>query len=207
LCRQWRERELIDQTNPWELLGTEIGFDSPYYSARRDTVRHHSGHEHPYVHIRTKFRGIAVLPIDADGCTTIVGQFRYPLDRFTWEAVRGGVPLEISALDGAKEELAEETGFHADHWLHLFDLTASPGLSDEICPCFVAWGLRAGTARPAQEETITQRRLPFAEAVSMAIAGEIVDASSVALVLALQARLLRGDLPAGLLALLQRVPE
>jgi len=193
---------LIDQTNPWQCLDTEIGFDSPYYSARRDTVRHRSGREHPYVSVRTKFRGVGVLPIDAEGCTTIIGQFRYVLDRFTWETVRGGIPLEISALDGAKQELAEETGLRADHWLHLFDLNASPGLTDEICPCFVAWGLHAGEVRPEQHETITQRRLPFAEAVSMALNGEIADASSVALILGVQARHARGELPAGLLALL-----
>ena len=193
---------MIDQTNPWQCLHTEIGFDNSYYSARRDTVRHRSGREHPYVSVRTKFRGVGVLPIDAEGCTTIIGQFRYVLDRFTWETVRGGIPLEISALDGAKQELAEETGLRADHWLHLFDLNASPGLTDEICPCFVAWGLHAGEVRPEQHETITQRRLPFAEAVAMALAGEIADASSVALILGVQARLARGELPPGLLALL-----
>jgi 8-oxo-dGTP pyrophosphatase MutT (NUDIX family) len=193
---------LIDRTNPWKLLETEIGFDNSYYSARRDIVRHRSGREHPYVSVRTKFRGVAVLPIDAEGCTTLIGQFRYVLDRFTWEVVRGGIPHEIAALDGARQELEEETGLGADHWLHLFDLDASPGLTDEICPCFVAWGLHEGPARPEQQESITQRRLPFADAVSMALTGEIADASSVALILGVQTRLSRGELPAELLALL-----
>jgi 8-oxo-dGTP pyrophosphatase MutT (NUDIX family) len=198
---------MIDRTNPWTCLATEIGFDNPYYTARRDMVRHCSGREHPYVSVRTKFRGVGVLPIDADGCTTIIGQFRYVLDRFTWETVRGGIPLEISALDGARQELAEETGLLADHWLHLFDLNASPGLTDEICPWFVAWGLHPGEVRPEQHETITQRRLSFAEAVSMALAGEIADASSVALILGVQGRLSRGELPRELLALLGQVAE
>jgi 8-oxo-dGTP pyrophosphatase MutT (NUDIX family) len=198
---------LIDRTNPWQCLQTEIGFDNPYYSARRDTVRHRSGREHPYVSVRTKFRGVGVLPIDAEGCTTLIGQFRYVLDRFTWEVVRGGIPLATAALDGARQELGEETGLRADHWLHLFDLHASPGLTDEICPSFVAWGLHAGPARPEQHETITQRRLPFAEAVSMVLAGEIADASSVALILGVQTRLSRGELPGDLLALLRSVAE
>ena len=127
------------------------------------------------------------------------------LDCFTWQTVRGGIPLEVSALDGARQELEEETGLRADHWLHLFDLNASPGLTDEICPCFVAWGL--GDVRPEQHETITQRRLPLAEAVSMALAGEIADASSVALILGVQMQLSRGELPASLLVLLRQVPE
>ena len=34
--------------------------------------------------------GIAVVPIDNDGSTTLIGQYRFPLDRFTWEVTRGG---------------------------------------------------------------------------------------------------------------------
>lgn len=194
---------MIDQSNPWKLLDTEIAFDCPYYVARRDTVQHYGGRARPYVSVRMKRTGVAVLPIDGNGFTTIIGQYRYVLDRFTWEVVRGGIPLETPALDGAKQELLEETGFRADHWLHMFDLSASPGLTDEIAPCFVAWGLHDGPPRPEPEETITQRHLPFAVAVAMITAGEIADAASVALILGLQTRAMRGDLPEDLRALLR----
>jgi 8-oxo-dGTP pyrophosphatase MutT (NUDIX family) len=182
---------LADQNNPWKLLDTEIGFDCPYYLARRDTVLHRSGRTHPYVSVRMKTRGVAVVPVDATGCTTIVGQFRYVLDRFTWEAIRGGIPANVSPLDGAKQERLEETGLRADHWLHLFDLTASPGLTDEIAPCFVAWGLEHHQPLPEEEEVISQRHLPFAEVVTMVLTGEIFDAASVSLILAIQTRLAR----------------
>jgi hypothetical protein len=77
-------------------------------------------------------------------------------------------------------------------WLHLFDLTVSPDLTDKKTPCFVAWELENNQPRPAQEERISQRRLPFGEVVAVALTGEICDAASVSLVLAVQARLARG---------------
>ncbi|MGY3576826.1 hypothetical protein [Bradyrhizobium sp. USDA 4504] len=152
--------------------------------------------------IDTKFCGVTVVPIDAEGYTTLVGQCRYVLGRFTWEVVRGGVPLNSSPLDGAKLELLEETGFSADHWIHLFDLTASPGISNEIAPCFVAWGLHHGKPQHAAEESLSQRRISFGDAITLALTGEIADAASVSTILAIQTRALRRDLPDELLRLL-----
>jgi len=150
-----------------------------------------------------KTRGIAVLPIDDQGFTTIVGQFRYVLDRYTWECIRGGIPMGTTPLDGAKQELLEEAGYEANQWLHLFDLSASPGLTDEIAPCFVAWQLREGRPQPEQEEAITPRRLPFLDAVAMCFSGEIADAASTALILAVHAKLARRELPETLAKLLR----
>ncbi|MCP3472128.1 NUDIX hydrolase [Bradyrhizobium sp. CCGUVB1N3] len=195
---------LTDQTNPWQRLNSEIAFDCPYYLARRDTVLHRSGKTHPYVSVRMKFRGVTVLPIDEHGFTTIIGQFRYTLDQYTWECVRGGIPIGIDSLDGAKQELLEESGYQADKWLHLFDLTASPGVTDEMAPCFIAWQLREGQPQPAQEEAIAQRRIPFSEAVRMCLSGEIVDAASMALILGAYSKMANGELPNDLLGMMRR---
>lgn len=194
---------MTDQSNPWQLIASETGFDSPYYAARRDTVRHRSGKTHPYVSVRTKFKGVTVLPIDTRGFTTIVGQFRYVLDRYTWECIRGGISNDIDPLDGAKQELLEESGYRAGQWLHLFDLTVSPGLTDEIAPCFIAWDLLDGRPEPEPHETIAQRQVSFSEAVAMCLSGEIADAASMALILAVQAKLMRDELPPSLVALLR----
>ncbi len=42
-----------------------------------------------------------------------MGQFRYTLDRYSWEIPEGGVPFDEDPLDGARRELREETGFEA----------------------------------------------------------------------------------------------
>jgi 8-oxo-dGTP pyrophosphatase MutT (NUDIX family) len=193
-----------DQTNPWAFVRREEKFDCPYFAVHSDTVTHLGGDHRLYNHIHMKNFGIAVVPIDNDGSTTLVGQYRYALERFTWEITRGGGRRDAPPIDAAKRELSEETGYHADHWLELFAASASPGTSDSIAPGFVAWGLHKGEPNPDPEELLTQRRVPFSAAVSMALSGEIADLASIAAILAVETRFRREDLPADLVQLLKR---
>ncbi|WP_156655621.1 hypothetical protein [Methylobacterium platani] len=82
-------------------------------------------------------------------------------------------------------------------------LDASPGISSERVPGFVAWNLSRGAAHPDPQESLRLRRLPFAEAVAEALSGAITDGPSVALLFCLAERARRGDLPSGLLELLR----
>ena len=133
----------------------------------------------------------------------LVGQYRYVLDRFTWELPGGGCKLGQTPVESAAAELSEETGYRADHWLQLFDATLAPGTIDGHTHCFVAWGLRPGMPHPEPEERLLQRRVPFGEALSMALSGEISNFSSVTLLMGIQLKLARGELPADLAMLLQ----
>ena len=80
---------------------------------------------------------------------------------------------------------------------------ASPGITDERAPCYVAWGLSPTGARPDPEETLARRRVSFKEAVAACLSGEIVDGASVATILAVHGRALREELPGVLLELLR----
>jgi ADP-ribose pyrophosphatase len=72
----------------------------------------------------------------------------------------------------------------------LVDVVSSPGFSDEAVRVFLARGL-GEVGRPAhqddEEADLSVVRLPLAEAVSQVLAGEIVNSSTVAGLLAVQA--------------------
>jgi ADP-ribose pyrophosphatase len=72
----------------------------------------------------------------------------------------------------------------------LVDVTPSPGFSDEAVRVFLARGLTE-VGRPAvdgdEEADLEVVRLPLLDAVRQALAGEIVNAASVAGLLAVQA--------------------
>ena len=82
------------------------------------------------------------------------------------------------------------------------DGTVAPGSIDGRTQCFVAWGLQRGAPHPEPEEELVQRRVPFAESISMALSGEISHFASISLLLGIQTKLARGELPAELMKLL-----
>jgi 8-oxo-dGTP pyrophosphatase MutT (NUDIX family) len=193
----------LDQANPWTILHREEKFTCSYFSVRSDTVQFGASRPRTYNSVRMKSLGVTIAPIDDEGCTTLVGQFRYVLDRFTWELPAGGCRLDQAPVDAAKIELSEETGYRATHWLRLFDGTVSPGSMDGRTQCFVAWGLQSGAPHPEPEEELVQRRVPFAVSVSMALSGEISHFGSIGLLLGIHTKLVRGELPKDLTMLLQ----
>jgi 8-oxo-dGTP pyrophosphatase MutT (NUDIX family) len=124
-----------------------------------------------------------------------VGQYRYPLDRYSWEIPEGGGGPDEDPLEAARRELVEETGFTAGRWQEILHAHLSNSVTDEAAVAYLATDLRPGIARPEGTEELRLRWVPFDEAVQMAAAGEITDALSV---LALQRLALMGGAGASL---------
>lgn len=193
------------KSNPWIVLSREVKFDSPYFNAREDSVSFRGRPARPYTSIRAKVHGVCIASVDWDGCVTLVGQYRYVLDRFTWELPGGGVPVGVDPLEVAKAELSEEAGQRAEQWFNIVEGAASIGTSDEFVYGYVAWDIEQAVSHPEPEEELTLRRLPFCQALDMALRGEIAHLIGTALLLGIDTRLRRGDLPKSLVDLLHRV--
>jgi 8-oxo-dGTP pyrophosphatase MutT (NUDIX family) len=195
----------VRKTNPWRLLSREERYECAYFSARHDIVSIGRSSDHrTYSSVRMKSNGVCCLPIDRRGSVTLVGQYRYVLDRFTWEVPGGGCPLGKDPLKAAKAELTQETGCRALHWLKLVEGCASPGISTEVVPGFVAWGLRRGRPKPDPQERLFLRTVSLRVAVDMALEGKIGNLAGSALLLALRSRLADATLPPPLATLAQR---
>ena len=188
-----------NQSNPWETLSSQRFYESRYVDVDQDEVRHRSGKVHSYTALRFRIYGVAVLPIFDDGSTYLIGQYRYVSQRYTWELPRGSGPKTTEPRETAKRELQEETGARAGQWLEVVRLMVSPGITDELAPCFVAWNLEQGTACPDPQEDLSIRRVSFQHAVAECLNGVICDAASVATILAVQTRAIQGSLPEDLL--------
>ncbi|GIV29684.1 MAG: hypothetical protein KatS3mg028_0750 [Bacteroidia bacterium] len=54
--------------------------------------------------VKFKHLAIGILPIDDEGYTYLVGQWRYPLNEYSWEIPEGGGKLNIEPNRKAPKE-------------------------------------------------------------------------------------------------------
>lgn len=163
----------------WKKLFSQVKYDNPWMTVFEDRVINPGGGQNDYGHVRFKNRAVAIIPIDDDGNTWLVGQDRYTLGLYSWELPMGGAPKDEDPLAAAKRELQEETGLDASHWTELMFLHVSNSITDEEARIYVATGLTEGDTEFEETEDLEVRKLPFTEALRMALNGEITDALTV----------------------------
>jgi 8-oxo-dGTP pyrophosphatase MutT (NUDIX family) len=167
----------------WKQLDSRTVYDNPWMEVREDRVINPGGGENNYGYVHFKTRAIAILPLDDDGNTWLVGQQRYTLGEYSWELPMGGAPLDELPLDAAKRELREETGLTATRWSEVMRLHTSNSITDELGIVYVAAGLTEGEPEFEETEDLEVRKLPLEDAVQLVNDGEITDAISVAAIL------------------------
>ena len=104
---------------------TQRLYEDGWIALDGNEVRDAAGNLAPYSVVRFKMRGRCVLPLDREGCTYLVGQYRFALDTYSWEIPEGGGPLGVDFLESAKRELQEETGLSARRWHKLLETDLS----------------------------------------------------------------------------------
>src|SRR4051812_16053156 len=137
--------------NPWKITGEKEIYDNPWIHVTEYDVINPSGGKGIYGKVHYKNLAIGIIPLDEEWNTWLVGQYRFTLNKYSWEIPEGGGPLGIDALESAKRELKEETGLVAEDWTKLMDFELSNSVTDEKGIIYLARGLKVGTSMP--EET------------------------------------------------------
>lgn len=166
--------------SPWRTLSSKRVYDNPWIRVREDRVINPSGNPGIYGTVHFKNVAIGVIPIEANEDTYLVGQFRYPLNAYSWEIPEGGGELSVPPLITAKRELKEETGLVARVYKRILTMHLSNSATDEKAIIYLAFGLVQKEASPEDDERLKVKRLPLQKAYEMAVSGKITDAMAVA---------------------------
>ncbi|HEX3782693.1 MAG TPA: NUDIX hydrolase [Pseudonocardiaceae bacterium] len=178
------------QRHSFDVVSTQDIYKGRVVALRADEVRMPGGRT-ARREVVEHFGAVAIAALDEKDQLVLIHQYRHPLGHRLWELPAGLLdePGEAPVLAAARE-LAEEVGLAAARWETMIEVAASPGFTDEVVRVFLARELtevHREVADGDEETDLTIRRVDLAEAVRMVMAGQIINASAVAGILAVQA--------------------
>ncbi|MGF1464322.1 MAG: NUDIX domain-containing protein [Maricaulaceae bacterium] len=165
--------------NPWVTHDRVHAFDNPWLTVFDEPVTQPNGAPGRYGRVHFKNWAVGVLPVDAQGRVPLVGQWRYPLGRYSWELPEGGGARNVDPLDTAKRELKEETGLLAASWRPLCGFDVSNSVTDEEAICFFATDLTQSDMAPDETEVLEVQWVAFADLLDGVISGHIRDSLTI----------------------------
>lgn len=126
----------------------------------------------------------AVVVLDDDKNVIIVSQYRHPAKSIMLEIPAGVMEDGETPKECALRELEEETGIKVDEMKELITIYPTFGFCTEKIHIFFAKGIKKGKINLDEEEFIDVIKMPLDEAIEKIYNGEIVDAKTVAGLLA-----------------------
>ena len=170
----------MNTINPWTIIDTQISYTNNWIEVIHHNVINGSGNKGIYGKVHFKNIAIGIVPIDNQNNTWLVGQYRFPLNIYSWEIPEGGCPAHQNPIEAAKRELLEETGLVASEWNEILQMHLSNSVTDELAIVFVAKNLQQQQPQPEDTEQLTLKKMPLKDVFKMVENGEITDSVSVA---------------------------
>ncbi len=168
------------ELNSWKTLTSELVYESAWIAVNKHETINPAGNPAIYSVVNFKNLAIGIIPLSEDGFTWLVGQWRYPLNAYSWEIPEGGGPLGEAPIETAKRELKEETGIIAQNFEEIMQLDLSNSATDEHAFIYLATGLTFEESEPEETEDLQVKKIHINEVFVMVLRGEITDAISVA---------------------------
>jgi len=160
------------------VTGTTTRGTSASFVLRDDVIRFPDGAEAVYTVVENPDSAF-VVPYFVNGDTMLVRQWRHAWEISSWEVPAGTFDLGEDPLECAKRELAEETGLVASRYQSLGVVHGAAFLTGRA-HLFLAQDLTESARNPeSYEQDMEVMRLPFSDALSAALEGQIVHSGSV----------------------------
>ncbi len=169
------------------IVSSEVVYRGPLFRVLHDKLIEPDGRKNERDVIRHN-GSVVILAIDnskskKDPWIVMERQYRHAANQYLWELPAGKLEPNEDALEGAKRELAEETGYSARKWRPLVEYYASPGFLGESMKVFIAEGLEPGMDHPEEDEHIEIRLVKLSDVLKAIEKGAILDGKTLSSVL------------------------
>src|SRR5580658_8081269 len=141
---------MTEDINPWTILAARPIYDNKWIGVTEYDVINPGGGKGIYGKVHFKNIAIGILPLDEELNTWLVGQYRFPMDKYSWEIPEGGGVPGVPAIESAQRELREETGLVAKEWTNILEMDLSNSVTDEKAILFLARNLEQHEAMPEE---------------------------------------------------------
>jgi hypothetical protein len=83
------------ELNPWRRVSRRVAYENPWIEILHDEVIRPDRQPGIYGIVHFRHRAIGVVPFDTESDRVLlVGQFRYTMNRYSWEIPKGGGNLD-----------------------------------------------------------------------------------------------------------------
>lgn len=163
----------------WQTISSKEIHRNPWYRLMQDDVIMPSGQQGKYTFIDRQ-PAVMIAAVTPEDEVYLVGQYRYPIKKFSWELPKGTIEHGAEILAAAKQELLEEVGLEADEWQSVSDYFLDVGLTNQKCYLFLAQKLKQKQAVPDFTEFLTTKKVKLAQLEEMIKNKEIIDSQTIA---------------------------
>ena len=164
----------------WKTLSSRIAYENPFMFVREDQAINPAGNQTIYGVVESKSAAVYIVPVDKDGNTFIIKQFRYPTQKIAWDCIAGRTDNEDPII-AAKRELHEEAGIHAEKITILRDVAIGNGITTfHGTICLAEELTHTDDERDAEEGILEVQKISFVDVIDMIVKGEIQSTESIA---------------------------
>ena len=150
-----KEQAIADNSLAWEEVSTEHIVRDEWIDFRKSAFRFPDGQIFQPYYTFSRRDYVVIVPFTEDGQILCVRQFRQGIREVTTEFPAGGIErtdgkeygsasdqAAEEALQAARRELREETGYESEEWQHLLTVPADATISNNYAHLFLAKNCR-----------------------------------------------------------------
>ncbi len=160
-----------------KIISSKELIKTPIFSVTQDHALDPDGFEIKRAIVRHQGSAV-VMPVDDRKRILLVRQYRLPARRYLWELPAGRIDEGETALQAARRELSEETGYRARKFRWLAEFYPSPGFLEEKMTIYLATELTEGQRPPLEDERIETRWFSSREVDNLIHARKVLDAKT-----------------------------